>query len=69
MHYLSQSADILVNSIIPFETYVMSRLDDWGPTHSKAYLETLKVAFHQLDNSKERERDSDKLVMVRKSML
>jgi hypothetical protein len=69
MHYLGQSADVLVNSIIPFETYVKSRLSDWGPKHSKAYSKALRTAYNQLDNSRERQRDNDKLVMVRKSML
>ena len=69
MHYLGQCADVLVNSIIPLETYVKSRLDDWGPKHSEAHTKALKASIDQLDISKEHQRDNDKLIMVRKSML
>lgn len=63
MHYLADSADVLVNNITPFETYVKARLDEW-PNSKK-----LKKALRKMDSCREQIRDHDKLVMVRKNML
>ena len=72
MHYLAESADVLVSKITPFDQYVQARLKDWGNRCSEDELRpdlgALEAAFHQLDSCKERIRDNDKLVMVRKSM-
>jgi hypothetical protein len=56
MHFLAESADLLVNGIIPFDDYVTGR------------FQTLEKSFHELDSYKERIRDHDKLMMVSKSM-
>jgi hypothetical protein len=57
MHFLAESADLLVNGITPFDKYVTERSKD------------LDDSFHLLDSFKERIRDHDKLTMVSKSML
>jgi hypothetical protein len=62
MHYLADSADVLVNNITPFEKYVKARLDEWP--NSKQ----LKKDLRKMDNCREQIRDHDKLVMVRKDM-
>jgi hypothetical protein len=71
MHYLAESADILVNKISPFEDYVKARLDDWEENPSEGRQEVLKKLernFHQLDSYRKKIRDNDKLTMVCKKM-
>jgi len=63
MHYLAASADVLVNNITPFEMYVKTRLAEWP--NSKKLIKALR----KLDSYREKIRDHDKLVMVRKDML
>jgi len=65
MHYLADSANMLVHDITPFDKYVNARLDEWDNQNSG----DLKVALRQLDSCKEQLRDNDKLLMVRKNML
>jgi hypothetical protein len=74
MHYLSESANILVDKLCPFEKYVKARIDDWdnSPDPSPERLQVLKRLkdnFKQLDTCKEKVRDHDKLTMVGKYML
>jgi hypothetical protein len=66
MHYIADSADVLVNNITPFESYVNARLAEWeeDPDSKK-----LKKALRKLDSCSEQIRDHDKLVMLRKNML
>jgi hypothetical protein len=96
MHYLAESAHVLVKKITTFEDYVIARLDDWkkdcsggdgsggdgsggdgsggdgsggdGSGVQLRSLEALKKVFPHLDSCKEKIRDNDKLVMVKKSM-
>lgn len=65
MHYLADSANMLVHDSTPFEKYVNARLDEWDNPNSG----DLMVALRQLDSCKEQIRDNDKLLMVRKNML
>lgn len=72
MHYLSESANVLVNKISPFEDYVNARFKDWEDKHEKhplRALRTLKKNFRDLDGFREKIRDNDKLMMVWKCML
>jgi len=74
MHYLSESANILVDKLSPFEKYVEARIDDWDnspdlSSDRSKVLERLKYNFKQLDIYKEKIRDNDKLTMVGKCML
>lgn len=80
MHYLAESADTMVKYITNFEEYVEARLDEWHTTSEKATREpsgieraptfniSLKSALKELDSFRERTRDHDKLVIVRKNM-
>jgi hypothetical protein len=72
MHYLAESANVLVNKINTFEDYVKARLGDWGenpPEGRQEALEKLELNFHQLDSYKQKIRDNDRLTMVCKHML
>jgi hypothetical protein len=64
MHYLADSANVLVNSIIPFEEYVKARLSEWDNPDR----EILKKEMRKMDSCREQIRDNDKLAMVRKNM-
>lgn len=68
MHYLAESANILVDGITTFEDYVTARFKDWGEHCSKERLDSLTQAFRKLDGCKEKIRDNDKLVMLREKM-
>jgi hypothetical protein len=71
MHYLAESANILVDEITgvtTFEDYVKARFEDWGEHCPKERLDSLTQAFRKLDSCKEKIRDHDKLAMVRKKM-
>lgn len=67
MHYLADSADLLVNWISDFDAYVNARLSEWKGKDEEA-KKALKDALLRLDSSKERFRDKDKLEMIRKTM-
>jgi hypothetical protein len=57
MHYLSESANVLVNKISPFEDYVNARFKDWEDKHEKhplRALRTLKKNFRNLDGFREK---------------
>jgi len=71
MHYLAESANILVDEIsgvTTFEGYVTARFKDWGEDCPKKRSYSLRQAFRKLDSCKEKIRDHDKLAMVRKKM-
>jgi hypothetical protein len=67
MHYLAESADIIVDKIQPFQKYLPARLNDWAGA-DEANLKALREALPELDSFKEEIRDNDKLMMVRKNM-
>jgi len=90
MHYLAESADVMVKHITPFEQYVEARLNEWhtasektkskkevtdpkepglGLKRATTFNQRLLDALQELDSCKEKIRDQDKLVMVRKNML
>ena len=71
MHYLADSADVLVNNITTIEDYVETRLDEWAkdPDAKDIDAKKLKEALLLLDSCREKTRDNDKQVMVRKNML
>lgn len=66
MHYLADSADLLVKRVSAFETSVQARLEDW--TLNKENHTALMSEFRKLDCFKESIRDADKLELVKKSM-
>jgi hypothetical protein len=81
MHYLAESAQVLVKDITPFHEYIKARLDDWmvpKALHQKTAPSSqwvknpnsgkLKRGLKQLDIAKEHLRDQDKLIMVRNNM-
>jgi hypothetical protein len=71
MHYLAESANILINEnigVTTFENYVTARFEDWGEDCPQDRLVSLTKAFQRLDSCKENIRDHDKLAMVRKKM-
>lgn len=92
MHYLAESAKVMVEYITPFENYVEARLNEWHTASEKArskqevtdlrepdlnlkkkrtktFNQKLLAALQELDSCREKTRDHDKLVMVRKNML
>ncbi|KAH9215965.1 hypothetical protein DL95DRAFT_499482, partial [Leptodontidium sp. 2 PMI_412] len=68
MHYLAESADLLVNWNSDFNEYLTRRLEDWKGPDQKALADNLVAASHSLDSYREKFRDKDKLEMIRKSM-
>lgn len=68
MHYLAESADLLVNRNSDFNEYLTRRLEDWKGPDQKALADNLVTASHSLDSYREKFRDKDKLEMIRKSM-
>lgn len=65
MHYLADSANVLVNNITPFEAYVKARLAEWNDNRD---VKRLRRSLRKLDSCREQIRDNDKLIMVRKTM-
>jgi hypothetical protein len=81
MHYLAESAQVLVKDITPFNEYIRARLDDWmvpKALHQKTAPSSqwvqnpnsgkLNHGLKQLDIAKEHLRDQDTLIMVRNNM-
>jgi hypothetical protein len=81
MHYLAESAQVLVKDITPFHEYIRARLDDWMAPEAlrqKTALSSqwvknpnsgkLEHGLKQLDIAKEHLRDQDMLIMVRNNM-
>ncbi|KAG4441127.1 hypothetical protein IFR05_003417 [Cadophora sp. M221] len=68
MHYLAESADLLVNWNSDFNEYLTRRLEDWKGPGQKALADNLVAASQSLDSYREKFRDKDKLEMIRKSM-
>lgn len=68
MHYLADSADLLVNRISAFPDYISKRLSEWEEHPDPKCLKKLKRTMRRLDSCREAMRDKDKLELVRKNM-